>query len=61
MGLGKVLFDTIITNVPRNTLAYDVPSFRLPGFLEKNYGLIDGEKQQNGFMVFEEFFKQEEA
>ena len=57
-GHGRVLFSHVLerSGLPAGKWAYDRPSFRLPGFLRKGWGLEDGEKQSNGYMVFGEFF-----
>ncbi|GMH79318.1 hypothetical protein TrLO_g8394 [Triparma laevis f. longispina] len=59
-GYGKILMDHVYESNPNSVegrkMVYDRPSRMLPGFLKKNYGLEGGEKQNNGFMLFKEFF-----
>ncbi|GMH96124.1 hypothetical protein TrVE_jg13701 [Triparma verrucosa] len=58
LGYGKLLMDAIYSSNPTKRIAYDRPSSMLPGFLSKNYGMENGEKQNNGYMVFRDFFQE---
>lgn len=57
-GIGKKLFDYMLKfekKTPQE-LAYDRPSPKLIGFLKKHFGLVNYVKQNNNFVVFDEFF-----
>lgn len=57
-GIGRKLFDYML-NFEKKTpqeLAYDRPSPKLIGFLKKHFGLVSYVKQNNNFVVFDEFF-----
>ena len=57
-GIGKQLFDFMLNfekKDPRE-LAYDRPSPKLLNFLKKYFGLNDFIKQNNNYVVFDEFF-----
>lgn len=58
-GLGKQLFEYMLNFEKKNAkeLAYDRPSPKLISFLRKHYGLADYLKQNNNFIVFDEFFQ----
>jgi len=58
-GFGKLIFDTMLKHegaVPVK-MAYDRPSPKLLGFLEKYYGLSRYTPQNNNFVVYHDYFK----
>ena len=57
-GIGKQLFDYMIKFEKKNPkeLAYDRPSPKLISFLRKYFGLQGFIRQNNNFVVFDEFF-----
>lgn len=57
-GIGKQLFDYMLEFEKKNAreLAYDRPSPKLLNFLRKYFGLQDFIRQNNNFLVFDEFF-----
>ena len=59
-GHGRHLFETILEeeNVKPHMLAYDRPSNKFKNFLAKYYGLSNYVKQNNNFVVFDEYFQQ---
>ena len=58
-GIGKKLFDYMLNFEKKNPkeLAYDRPSPKLIGFLKKYFGLVNYVRQNNNFVVFNEFFE----
>lgn len=57
-GHGKKIFDKMLRflNIQSYKIAYDNPSPKLLNFLYKNYSLKNYIKQNNNFIVFNEFF-----
>ena len=58
-GIGKQLFDFMLENEKTcpERLGYDRPSIKLLSFLKKYYGLTDYTKQNNNFVVYEDYFE----
>jgi alpha-tubulin N-acetyltransferase 1 len=40
-------------------LAFDKPSEKLLGFMRKHYGLISYKRQNNNFLIFDQYFETE--
>jgi alpha-tubulin N-acetyltransferase 1 len=60
-GHGKALFERMLQvekSQPRK-LAYDRPSVKLKSFLSKHYNLRNYVKQNNNYIVFEDYFQEE--
>jgi len=60
-GLGKKLFEAMLNaeQIPPHRIAYDRPSPKLIGFLDKHYGLRSFTPQENNYVVFHKFFEDE--
>ena len=58
-GIGKILFDCMLIRERKTPaeLAYDKPSFKLLGFLQKHYGLSRYIPQTINFVVFNDFYR----
>lgn len=58
-GLGRSLFETMLEreDVTPEKLAYDRPSPKLLGFLQKHFGLSRYAAQNNNFVVFDAYFE----
>ena len=57
-GHGRGLFEQVLSreNVHPHKLAFDRPSFKYLNFLAKHYGLRDFMKQNNNFVIFDDYF-----
>lgn len=57
-GIGKLLFDYMLKNesITPKRLAYDRPSNKLLCFLKKHFNLVNYVTQNNNYVVFDEFF-----
>ena len=57
-GHGRKLFDTMLSyqNAEAHHLAYDRPSIKLISFLAKHFSLKDYVKQNNNYVVFDDYF-----
>ncbi|CAD8208191.1 unnamed protein product [Paramecium pentaurelia] len=60
MGVGKELFEEMLKNeqIKPEKLAYDRPSQKLMGFLNKHYHLNQYVPQNNNFVIFNQYFGQ---
>lgn len=57
-GVGKILFEKMLDNenIEPHRLAYDRPSPKFIGFLQKHYGLSQYVPQNNNFVVFDQYW-----
>ena len=62
-GHGRALFELLLSteNKKPHKLAYDRPSFKYINFLAKYYGLNSFVKQNNNFVVFDDYFEDNKA
>lgn len=62
-GLGRLLFDTMLEGEALSPvqLAYDRPSNKFLPFLRKHFGLSSYTPQNNNFVIFDEYYKQQHA
>ena len=60
-GWGSLLFDTFLRREDRHParLAYDRPSPKLVAFMAKHHNLRAFAKQNNNFVVFDEYWSEE--
>jgi len=62
-GLGRLLFDSMLEGegLSPAQLAYDRPSNKFLPFLRKHFGLSSYTPQNNNFVIFDEYYKQQQA